>query len=67
MMFDRIKYRRRLSKIGSCVESSFLLYVNEVEPMTFPDKESVVSYLTRFRDTTPVYNLKIYRVETYSI
>lgn len=66
-MFDRIRNRRRLSKIGSCVETSFLLYVNEVEPISFPDRDSVVSYLSRFRETTPIYSLKIYRIETYSL
>lgn len=58
---------KRLVKIGSCVDTSFMVYVNNDEPISFPTKDNVLSYLKEYRSDNVISRLQIYRIETYSL
>ena len=69
-MFKNWKNRRlvrKLSSIGSRVDSSFMLYVNSDAPVQFAEKSSLIQYLSDYRCTNTIYKLSIYRVDTYSL
>lgn len=58
---------KRLAKIGSCVDTSFMVYVNNEEPISFPTMDNVLSYLKEYRSNNVICRLQIYRIETYSL
>lgn len=66
-MFEKRKMLKRLAKIGSCVDTSFIVYVNNDEPISFPHYDDCVAYLKRYRDNNPISKLQIFRIETYSL
>ena len=66
-MFDGIKLRRRLKRIGSSCDTSYMLYVNNDEPCVFPSRSDVESYLSHYRSENIIFKLQIYRIETYSL
>ena len=61
------KIRKRLNEIGSHVETTFMLYVNNENPMMFDEKRQLVDYLKHFREENEIFKLQIYRIETYSL
>lgn len=67
MCLKNRKLRKRLSEVGSSVSTSYLLYVNNENPMSFDSKHQVFSYLKRFREENVIFKLQIYRIETYSL
>lgn len=69
-MFNKWKNRkvaRQLAAIGSHVDSQFVLYVNKEDAMYFTNKVDLLQYLSNYREINPIYSLKIYRVDTYSL
>ena len=61
-MFKNWKNRRlvrKLSSIGSRVDSSFMLYVNSDAPVQFAEKSSLIQYLSDYRCTNTIYKLSI--------
>lgn len=66
-MFFKRKVARKLAKIGSCVDTSFMVYINNDEPVSFPSKENLLSYLKEYRLCNVISRLQIYRIETYSL
>lgn len=66
-MFLRLKQKRALKKDGSLVDSKFLLFINNCEPMTFSTRADLSKYLRNFRNETDIFKLQIFRVETYSL
>lgn len=66
-MFEKRKMAKRLAKIGSCVDMSFLLYINNEEPISFPTYANCVAYLKEFRENNVISKLQIFRIETYSL
>lgn len=67
MCFIRKKTAKRLAAIGSCVDTSYMLYVNNENPISFPCKDDLLSYLSEFRQNNVISRLQIYRIETYSL
>lgn len=61
------KIAQKLAEIGSCVDTSFIVYVNNDEPISFPAKKNLVSYLEEYRTYNVISRLQIYRIETYSL
>lgn len=68
-MINRYKRKvaKRLAEIGACVDTSYLLYVNNEDPMTFGSYDDILSYLQNFRDNNVISKLQIFRIETYSL
>lgn len=66
-LFRRRRIKRQLNAIGSFVESSYMLYVNNLSPMSFPSKDDLVNYLSEFRNENQIFALQIYRIDTYSL
>lgn len=66
-MFQNLKLRRRFKKIGSAVITSYVLYVNNEKPMSFDSQRAALEYLKHFREENVIFNLQIYRIETYSL
>lgn len=66
MLKNRI-LRRRLRQIGTSVDMSFLLYLNNESPMSFPNEDSLFKYVKEYRENNTIFNLQIYRIETYSL
>lgn len=66
-LFKRRKLAQRLARIGSCVDTSYLLYVNNEDAMSFHSYDDALSYLKSFRSDNIIYKLQIFRIETYSL
>ena len=66
MLFKR-RIARKLAKIGSQVDDSYMVYVNNEEPITFPSKDNLLSYLKEYRSCNVISRLQIFRIETYSL
>lgn len=66
-MFKWFRINRRLKKEGILVESSYLLYLNNLEPISFENRSDLSAYLKKFRADNEIFKLQIYRIETYSI
>lgn len=66
-MFKMLKLRRRLKEIGSSIDTSYLLFINNEKPISFPTRSQVLDYVKRFREDNTIFNLQIYRIETYSL
>lgn len=67
---DRIYKRRldvRLKNDGELVETIFMLYVNNHEPMNFATRSALSQYLTNFRKENEIFKLQIFKVESYSL
>lgn len=58
---------RKLSEVGSRVDESYMLYVNNDEPVRFETKDAAFKYLSDYRDNNVIFNLGVYRIETYSL
>lgn len=66
-MLRMLKIRRRLKSDGVLVESQFVLFVNNVDPMYFQSRADLDNYLNEFRSHTSIFKLQIFRVDTYSL
>lgn len=66
-MFEKLKMRRKLQNVGACVDTSYLLYINNEQPITFALRNDLMSYVQNFRNENPIFKLQIYRIETYSL
>lgn len=66
-MFFKRKIAKKLAKIGACVDTSYMVYVNNDEPVSFPSKDNLMSYLREYRSNNVISRLQIYRIETYSL
>lgn len=58
---------KRLAEVGSLIDTSFVLYVNNLEPISFATKDAAFKYLSEFRSENVIFKLQIYRIETYSL
>lgn len=66
-IFKRRQIAKRLQAVGSQVDESYMLYVNNVEPITFSTYQDCIDYLQHFRESSEIFKLQIYRIETYSL
>lgn len=66
-MFEKRKMAKRLARIGSMVDTSFMVYVNNEEPIRFESYSDALDYLKRFRSENVIHKLQIFRIETYSL
>lgn len=66
-MFKKRKLARKLASIGSHVESVYMVYLNNNEPLSFSSKSDLTSYVEHFREENVIFKLQIYRIETYSL
>lgn len=66
-MFWRRKIAKRLAQIGSNVDTSYMCFVNNDDPCTFPSYDDILSYLKQYRENNVISRLQIYRIETYSL
>lgn len=66
-MFKWFRINRRLKKEGILVESSYILYLNNLDPISFENRADLSAYLKKYRADNEIFKLQIYRVETYSI
>lgn len=58
---------KRLANIGSIVDTSYLVYLNNEGPMSFPTKDDAFKYIKNYRDNNVIFKLQIYRIESYSL
>lgn len=66
-MFKWFRINRRLKRDGALVESSYLLYLNNLDPISFESRSDLSAYLKKYRVDNEIFKLQIYRIETYSI
>lgn len=69
-MFKKIRLRkvaRQLANLGSIVDTSYMIEVNNEPALTFPTNDDVIAYLSKFRENNVIFRLKIYRVAVYSL
>lgn len=67
MKTSKWKIRRRLNRQGECIETSYLLYLNNLDPMTFPTREALADYLAKYRNENDIFTLHLCRVDVYSL
>lgn len=67
IMFRKRKLIKRLSDVGSRVDTSYMCYVNNDDAISFPSYDDVISYLKTYRQETTIFKLQIFRIETYSL
>lgn len=67
MRLNKRKIARKLAKIGSMVDTSYMVYVNNDEPCMFPSQSDALSYIKEYRESNQIFRLQIYRIETYSL
>lgn len=61
------KVAKKLASIGSIVDETYMLEINNESPMTFPSYDDLLGYLKHFRESNIIFNLKIYRINVYSL
>lgn len=61
------KIAKMLQKVGSSVDVSFLVYVNNDEPRKFDSRQSALVFLNDYRKQNTIFNLQIFRIEVYSL
>lgn len=66
-LFRKHRLAKRLASVGACVDTSYLLYVNNDEPISFNNLDDCKSYLSDYRKDNSIFRLQIYRIETYSL
>lgn len=66
-MWRKRKIRKRIHSDGDLIESQFVLFVNNVEPMYFQSRSDLDNYLTVFRSQNSIFKLQIFRIDTYSL
>lgn len=66
-MFKKRKMAKQLASVGSHVDTSYMIYVNNEEPVMFPSRDECMSYLKQFRESNEIFKLQIFRIETYSL
>lgn len=64
---SRRMLRKRFEEIGSNVLINYQVEINNEEPLTFPDKTSVIAYLQHYREGNVIFSLKLFRIELYSL
>ena len=58
---------KRLASVGSRVDTSFLVYLNNEEPRQFDSRDNAISYVEDYRDNNAIFKLQIFRIESYSL
>ena len=66
-LLERRQYYRRLKSIGTSVDTSYLVYINNDNPVSFPSKDDCYNYIRTYRNETRIFKLQIFRIETYSL
>lgn len=66
-MFRKRKIAKKLSELGSRVDLSYMVYVNNDEPVRLSSKDEVQSYISSYRETNTIFKLQIFRCEIYSL
>lgn len=61
------KTARQLAEIGSVVDTTFEVYINNDEPRNYPDYESAVAAIKEYRDANVIFSLKVYRINIFSL
>lgn len=67
MKLRKHKLAKRLADVGCSIDTSYVLYVNNLDPISFPTKDAALKYLSEFRSENVIFKLQIYRIETYSL
>ena len=62
-----LKLKRRLKSIGDLVETQYVVFLNNVDPMYFNSRVELDDYLSSFRQENEIFKLQIFRIETYSL
>lgn len=65
--FKKRKIARKLASIGSHVESTFVVYLNNDEPVSFLCRSSALQYVADYRLINEIFHFQFYRIETYSL
>lgn len=63
--FRRLIDGRRLRRDGLIVESNFVLYINNEAPIICGTKESAKETIENYRKQNDIFNLQIFRNDTY--
>ena len=66
-MFRRLKLKRRLKSLGDLVETQYVVFLNNVDPMYFNSRVELYEFLCSFRKENEIFKLQIFRIETYSL
>lgn len=66
-MFRNRKIAKKLVAAGSCVDTSFMVYLNNDEPAVFPTHDDCMDYIRSYRENNCIFKMQIYRIETYSL
>lgn len=66
-MFSQRKIAKKLSSVGSRVDCSYLVYINNNEPVTLATHDECMSYIREYRFNNVIFKLQIFRFEVYSL
>ena len=66
-MFKNREFYRRLKSIGSAVDTSYLVYINNEQPATFSSKDDAYQFIRNYRKETSIFKLQLFRIETFSL
>lgn len=66
-MLSKRSIRKKLVSIGSRVDESFCVYVNNDDPKYFSCHDDAISYLQNYRENNVIFKLQLFRIETYSL
>lgn len=66
-MFSTRRVAKKLASVGSRVDCSYLVYINNDEPVTFSTHDECMSYIREYRSNNVIFKLQIFRCEVYSL
>lgn len=67
MKLRKRKLLKRLESLGTSVDITFMVYINNNAPQSFSSEKEAFSYINMYRDNNVIFNLGIYRIETFSL
>lgn len=67
MRLKNRKLAKRLASIGSSIECSWLVEINNEPSITFDTQDAALDYLKGYREKNVIFSLKMFRVELFSL
>ena len=65
--FKKRRLAEKLASVGAHVDTTFLVYINNDEPISFLSRQSALQHIEEYRLTNQIFKLQIYRIESYSL
>lgn len=66
-ILHKFRCRRALRADGVCVETQFVLHLNNDEPRYFISKSDLIEFLNRYSETNKIFAIHMFRVDCFSL